>query len=268
MIELGIGEHQLTRKLDQFPPGAPWDADQARRWDAESLGSWIDHHVKTTASAKIVRLAANSILCTDAAEVSYLCFLECLRQGGGVEKMLGVEGGAQQDKVVGGAWSVAKAMADELGDAVQLDSPVAAVEQTEEGARVRTQRASYSCRHVIVTTPPSIANRITFTPALPARRAALQQRMPMGSVIKLHVAYPTPFWRTRGLSGAAMSTERALGLVFDQTLADDGVGVLVGLIEGSHAVEYRDLDTGRAGGRRLRSAHATAGRHRVRRRHP
>ena len=38
-----------------------------------------------------------------------------------------------------------------------------------------------------------------------------------------------------------MSTERALGVVFDQTREYDGVGVLVGLIEDSHAARYSDL---------------------------
>ncbi|MBK0870071.1 MAG: FAD-dependent oxidoreductase [Saccharopolyspora sp.] len=90
-------------------------------------------------------------------------------------------------------------------------------------------------------TPPSVTNRITFSPALPVRRAGLQQRMPMGLVIKMHIAYPTPFWRHRGLSGAAMSTDRALALVFDQTLQNESVGVLVGLIEGEHAVQYSQL---------------------------
>ncbi|WP_370591133.1 flavin monoamine oxidase family protein [Saccharopolyspora montiporae] len=241
MLELGIGERLLARKLNTLPAGTPWEAEKAPEWDAESVGNWIDHDVRTGTAKKIVRLIANSILCADPRQVSYLYFLECLRQGGGIGKMLGVEGGSQQDKVAGGAWSVVEAMADELGDAVRLASPVITVEQDDDGVRVSTPDASYSGRRVIVTTPPSVANRITFTPALPVRRAGLQQRMPMGSVIKMHVAYPTPFWRHRGLSGAAMSTDRALGLVFDQTLQNESVGVLVGLIEGEHAVQYSEL---------------------------
>ena len=35
-------------------------------------------------------------------------------------------------------------------------------------------------------------------------RGALLERMPMGSVIKIHMAYEKPFWRHRGLNGAVV----------------------------------------------------------------
>jgi len=59
----------------------------------------------------------------------------------------------------------------------------------------------------------------------------------MGSVIKVHVAYKEPFWRRAGLSGQAASDRHAFNVVFDQTPEDERVGILVGFIDGDHAVE-------------------------------
>ena len=47
--------------------------------------------------------------------------------------------------------------------------------------------------------PPPLAARIDYSPQLPALRDQLTQRMPMGTVMKVHAVYPEPFWRAAGL---------------------------------------------------------------------
>ena len=42
---------------------------------------------------------------------------------------------------------------------------------------------------------------IRFLPDLPPNRAQLDQRVPMGTVIKCMAVYDEPFWRDDGLSG-------------------------------------------------------------------
>lgn len=64
----------------------------------------------------------------------------------------------------------------------------------------------------------------------------------MGSVIKVHVAYQTPFWRRRGLSGSVFSNDRHFNVVFDQTPLDESLGILVGFMDGAHAVEMSTRD--------------------------
>ncbi len=155
--------------------------------------------------------------------------------------MIGVEGSAQQDKFIGGAWQIPKRIADRLAGCIELDAPVTAIEQDDNAVRVTSARGTFGADHLIIAIPPILASRIHFTPALPARRTALLQRMPMGAVIKIHVAYDTPFWRRRGVNGSAVGTDRTLATVFDQSLGDDGIGVLVGLIEGAHAVAMSSL---------------------------
>lgn len=235
------------KDMKKLPAGAPWEAAKAKEWDAISLEAWLIQNSWTGEARDLLRTIATAILCADPIQVSYLYFLEVLRQGGGLETMLAVEGGAQQDKFLGGAWSVFERMADRLGGDIVLSAPVRAIEQDATGVRVITDATTYVAKRVIVTAPPQVAASIAYSPTLPVQKLGLLRRMPMGSVIKMHVAYPTPFWRERGLSGAALSPDRSLSLVYDQSPQDGSIGILVGLIEGHHAIEMSPL--GREGRR-------------------
>lgn len=236
LLELGLIERRWRREAQMLPAGAPWSAARARQWDAHTLESWLLKHVRTDAAREFVRIVARAVLCAEPKQVSYLCFLEYLRQGHGLEALIGTRGGAQQDKFVGGAWRIPKLMAEQLGGDLVLDSPVLGVEQNADGVRVTTSRDRYTARHLIMAVPPTLAGRIRYSPALPAKRDALLQRMPMGSVIKVHVAYETPFWRHRGLNGSVVSNDRHFNVVFDQSPDDESVGILVGFMDGDHAV--------------------------------
>ena len=241
LIELAMIRRRWRRDMATLPREAPWLAQRARLWDAQSLESWTLGNVRTPAARDFVRTIVGALLCTDSHQASYLYFLDMLRRCGGLEAMIGVEGGAQQDKFVGGAWQIPSRMAAQLDGSIETDSPVRAVEQDSAGVRVFSSRGVHCADHVIVAVPPMLASRIHFTPGLPARRLGLLQRMPMGAVIKVHVAYEAPFWRRRGLSGSAISGDRHLGTVFDQSPGDEGIGVLVGLIEARHAVTLSAL---------------------------
>ena len=62
--------------------------------------------------------------------------------GGGFEKLLDVEGGAQQDRIVGGSALIAERMAAELGERVRLSSPVTEVRWTLRASRSQAQTAA------------------------------------------------------------------------------------------------------------------------------
>lgn len=241
LLELGLIERRWRRDVKMLPPGFPWTAARAGQWDAHSLESWLMKHVRTSAARDFVRIVARAVLCAEPRQVSYLCFLEYLRQGHGLDVLIGTRGGAQQDKFVGGAWQIARRMADRLDGNVVLDSPVLEVEQGADSVRVATPRDSYTARHLIMAVPPTLASRIHYNAPLPAKQDALLQRMPMGSVIKIHVAYETPFWRRRGLNGAVVSNDRHFNVVFDQSPRDESLGILVGFMDAEHAVRMSPL---------------------------
>lgn len=242
LLELGLLERRWQRETGSLPAGAPWLAERAQEWDAQTTESWIRKHLHTHAAREMARTMVRGIMCAEPAQVSYLHFLEYLRQGRGLAAMIGTRGGAQQDKFVGGAWQIAKRMADRLGGSIVLETPVHAIEQHADGVRVTTPRGCHSARRLIMAVPPGLAAQIHYTSPLPGRRHGLLQRMPMGSVIKVHVAYEQPFWRRRGLSGAVASNDRHFNVVFDQTPVDESLGILVGFIDGAHAVEMSTRD--------------------------
>ena len=236
LLELGLLERRWQREVRTLQPGAPWSAPRAAAWDAESVESWIRKYVRTHAAREFIRIVTRALLCAEPGQVSYLCLLEYMRQGHGLEALIGIEGGAQQDKFVGGAWQIPRIMAERLGDRLVLEAPVQAVQQEQDRVRVTTPRGTFVGRRLIMAVPPALAAGVDYAVPLPARRLGLLQRMPMGAVIKVHVAYETPFWRRQGFNGTAVSNRHHFNVVFDQTPPDESIGMLVGFMDGAHAV--------------------------------
>jgi monoamine oxidase len=237
LLELILLEKRWARESAQLPVGAPWLAAKAEQWDAQTLESWILAHVKTAHARTFARVVSRAVFCVEPSQLSYLYFLEYLRQGHGLECLTGVKGGAQQDKFLGGAWQIPSRMADRLEGNILLEAPVHYVAQTADGVTVVSEKGTHHAKRLIMAVPPALAGRIQYNQPLPVRRDGLTQRMPMGSVIKIHVAYARPFWREAGLSGMATSNVRAFNVVFDHTQAGSDMGILVGFIDSCHAVE-------------------------------
>ena len=93
---------------------------------------------------------------------------------------------------------------------------------------------------MIVTVPPALVGSIRFQPGLPPNRAQLDQRVPMGTVMKCMAIYDRPFWRDEGLNGMATSNTGPVKLTFDNSPPDGRPGVLLGFIEGQAARDMAD----------------------------
>lgn len=236
LLELARLQARWERDMKAVPADAPWRAAKAAEWDAMTLESWIMRNVHTAAAREFARLVPRGAWAAEARQVSYLWFMDALRGSDGLAHLSTVKGGVLDGKFKGGMHQIARRMAEELGDRVVLGAPVAAISQDEGGVRVQSAKGEFTARHVIVAGPPGPASRIHFAPHLPAARDGLQQRMPMGSIIKVVVAYAQPFWRQLGFSGQVATDDDTLGLVYDDT-QDTGPGVLLCFIEGRHALE-------------------------------
>ena len=236
LIELFRLQRRWEREMRQVPADAPWAAPKAAEWDAMTLESWIVKNVRTKAAREFARLVPRSAWAAEARQVSYLWFLDALRSGTGLDYLMGVKNGALDSKFTGGMQQVAQRMADELGERVVLGAAVRKVVQNSEGVRVTTNKGDFEGRFLIIAAPPGPIARIVFEPALPAARDGLHQRMPMGNIIKVIVAYREPFWRTDGFSGQVATDDDTLGLALDDTQSGDQ-GVLLCFIEGRHALE-------------------------------
>jgi monoamine oxidase len=242
LAETGLSLWRLNRLARSVPREAPWQALRAADWDTQTFETWMRRNVRTGGARDLLRLAIEGVWAAEPRDVSLLHVLFYVSSAGSLELLLDTEGGAQQDRVVGGTQLISMRMADELGDAVVLESPVRSIAHGPDGVVVRSDRASVRARRVIVAIPPTLAGRIAYEPALPARRDGLCQRMAQGSVVKCMAVYERPFWRDRGLSGALTSTRGPVSVGFDNSPPDGSPGVLLAFLEGKAARDGAALD--------------------------
>jgi monoamine oxidase len=224
--------------LDRAARGLP---RRAAELDRTTVGAWLDRHMRTHGGRTLLDIAVAAVAGSAAHDVSLLSFATQIRSAGGMQQLTGVRGAAQDARIVGGSLTLCERLVDRVGhDRVRLGSPVAAVEQNGQTAVVRLTagRPSLVARDVVVALDPSGCVKVDFGPSLPAGRRTLHQRWTMGTGIKFHVAYPTPFWRGRGLSGQAMADDGLVRLVFDATSDPQGRGVLVGFLGEPFAEDF------------------------------
>jgi monoamine oxidase len=229
----------MAAKLDR---ASPWTAPKAARWDSETFATWMRRRVRTQAARDILRLAIIGVWAAEPEDVSLLHVLFYIRSAGRLEILTDTEGGAQQDRIVGGSQLISLRMAEQLGEGVvELSSPVRRIDWGDAGVGVGSDRLSVSARRAIVAVPPTLAGRISYGPPMPARRDGLSQRMAQGSVVKCMAVYERPFWRERGLSGAITSVSGPVSVGFDNSPPDGSPGVLLGFLEGRAARDAADL---------------------------
>lgn len=132
-----------------------------------------------------------------------------------------------------GAATLTSGLADMLPDgSVHLDQAVTRIEEAAgDRIQVTTRSRCFSARHVVLAVPPALAvDAIDFVPGLPTTVATTAAATPvwMGQAIKVVAAYDTPFWRTAGLAGAAMSRSGPLQEIHDMSGLDGTPAALFG----------------------------------------
>jgi monoamine oxidase len=227
---------RLKRLLKGIDTEAPWNSEDAERLDEQTFATWIRRTAKTRTAREALAVACRAVFAVEPADVSLLHLLFYAAAAGGWDDLLDTEGGAQQDRLVGGTQQLSIRMAEELGDRVELSTPVRSLRADGDGVVAGKVRA----RRAIVALPPALAVRIEYDPPLPGPRDQLAQRMPMGSVIKCMAVYDEPFWREDGLSGQAISLPGPAQVVFDNTPSNGSAG-LIGFLEGRDARELAQV---------------------------
>ncbi len=227
LASLAQAMFRLDAMARSVPIDEPWTGKHARSWDARSVGAWIDGQVPTRTAKHLMRATVRGLLTADPSEISLLHLLYLIRSAkGGLNGLLSVEGGYQQDRLSGGAQAMANLMASELGDAVRLRSPVTAIEQDAEGVTVRGEAVAVRATRAVITIPPALATRIAYEPQLPRDRAQLLDRMPAGPLIKTLVVYDDAFWRAAGLSGQSVAMNSPIEMTLDASPESGRPGVL------------------------------------------
>jgi monoamine oxidase len=238
LADVAQAQFKIDRLSKTIPLDTPWTAKNARRLDSQTFETWLRRNVYTKGGRALLELSIQAVWAAEPADVSLLHVLFYTHSAGGFDLLLNTEGGAQQDRFVGGSQLVSIRIAEALGgdDVVHLSTPVTGIEHDEHRVTVTAGTGlTATGKEVIVALPPTLTGRIAYYPPLPGHRDQLTQRMPQGSVIKCMAIYDRPFWRDKGLSGQATSDTGPAKIVFDNSPPDGSPGVLLGFLEGERA---------------------------------
>lgn len=259
LLDVSRAIRKLNRLSRTIDPESPWRAPKALELDRTSAAAWIERTMRSSTARRLMRVAGRTIWGAEPEELSmlHLCFY--LRSAGSFELLTDVEGGAQQDRYVGGSQLVADRVAEELGERVVLGAPVRRIAHSPEGVGVEAGETRVRAKRAIVALPPSLYPRIGFEPLLPAGKRQLAQRMAQGWLVKTTAIYDEPFWRADGLSGEALNEEGPVTMTFDNSPPDGSPGALVGFVGGSDARAFARLGASERRAAVLRSFEALFG---------
>lgn len=242
---------QTVSKLDDMSTGvpvdAPWKAAKASEYDSQTLQTWLDANAITPQFKALAATATRPIFGAEPREISLLFTLFYIAASGDethpgtFERNFNTAGGGQQSRFVGGSYAVVRQMARELGKRIAYRTPVRRIEQHGRYVKVISDHLHVAAKRVIVAVPPVLAGRIDYRPNLPAHHDALFQRVPQGRLLKVAAVYPRPFWRDRGLTGQALSTDTHIAATFDDSPEDGSLGVVFGFIGGDRARSFASM---------------------------
>ncbi len=95
-------------------------------------------------------------------------------------------------RVAGGNQQVAKGLAERLGSAVRLASPVRAVQQNQRGVDVSTAGGTVTGDAAVLAVPMAVLRQLPIVPTVPGRQRAAWQRSGLAHNAKLHMPLNTP----------------------------------------------------------------------------
>jgi monoamine oxidase len=243
VANMGAAFLKLQEMAKEVNLEAPWESKHAAEWDAMTLENWLDRSIASKPARELFDTAISGCYTSAPSEVSMLFVAFQMASGGGPQFVLGVKGGAQDARPIGGMGAISSPMAAALGESLHLSQPVRRINQDQDGVTVQADGVSVRARRAIVAVPIAIVGQIEFQPYLPVDRSLLHQRMPSGAVFKIALTYDEPFWRQDGLTGQSVKPG-APALVTIDASPPSGRGVLVVITEGPIARQLCHLDEG------------------------
>ena len=243
VITLALAQTKLNRMAKKLPLEAPWTAKQAEEWDSRTVAWWLERSgVRTTIARDLFETAVRGCMTGDLNETSLLHLLVLARGHGSINTLFSIKNGAQENLVDGGAGSIARRVAERLGDAVRLNTPVKSISQRNDHVVVGADDVEVSARHAVVTVPPNLVLDIAFEPVLRDDRVTLYRNAVGGPETKTLVVYDEPFWRADGFSGQSSEPNSASEVTLDASPASGRPGVIASFTFGRVAKHIDALD--------------------------
>jgi monoamine oxidase len=227
----------LEQMAETVDPTSPWSTKHAESWDQRTVQDWLETNVMNDYARWLIETGLRTVLATELYEVSLLHLLFYARSSGGVQYLMDNVGGAQDEQLLEGTQHVVDWLVEQINDSIRTNCTVERIQQNNESVRMSGDKFQVEAKYGLVAIPPTLAGRIEYDPPLPGRRDQLTQRTPAGSIIKFHVIYNEPFWRSEDLSGMALTDCGPFRVIFDGGPGDSDLGFLVGFMEGREARE-------------------------------
>jgi len=227
IITIALAQLKLDRLSKKLPIDTPWAAARAAEWDARSVADYLEHTgIRTPIARDLFEMAVRGLFTGDLDDVSFLHLLFLVRSHGGINTLFSIENGAQENLVEGCAGSMARLMADALGNAIHLRAPARSITQHDDHVVVEADDLVVAARHAVVAVPPALALEIAFDPVLPDDRLTLYRNDVGGPETKTLVVYDEPFWRADGFSGQTSQPGSACEVTLDASPAEGSPGVI------------------------------------------
>ncbi len=233
---IALAQFRLDRLSKQVPVDTPWTAKRAEEWDERSIAWWVERtRIRTPIGRDLFEMAVRGLFAANLNEVSFLHLLQLVRGHGSINTLFSIEGGSQENMVDGGAGSIAQRIAEALGDAVHLNTPVRSITQQPDRVVVDADGLTVTAAHVVVATPPALTLDIAIDPVLSDDRLSLYKTAVAGTETKTMVVYDTPFWRADGSSGQSAEPGSAAEVTLDASPMSGTPGVIASFTFGAVA---------------------------------
>src|SRR3954469_12041404 len=129
LVDVQQAQTRLNRMAKKVPLDAPWEAPDAARLDGQTMATWMRRNMGTRSGRMLLQLGVEAVWAAQPEDLSLLHVLFYIHSAGTLELLFGTEGGAQQDRFVGGSQRIALRVAEELGDErIDLGAPVRRIE--------------------------------------------------------------------------------------------------------------------------------------------
>ncbi|MFL6288936.1 MAG: flavin monoamine oxidase family protein, partial [Actinomycetes bacterium] len=146
---------ELDALASKIRSDEPWTTADLQTLDEMSMGEWLERNVADSGTRASARKVMEGLMTVPVADMSLLTMLHAARTSGTLAAALGIDGGAQEQRVLGGLHFLAMRMASDLGEAVQLSAPVTFVRRSNAGVSVSSPSGVVSAYRCIVAVPQS-----------------------------------------------------------------------------------------------------------------
>jgi monoamine oxidase len=243
LASMGLVMLRLGWLARRVPRDRPWETRGGRRLDSTTLGELISSPwgVPSRTARTLLHAGFSTLFCVDPSEVSLLGSMVLAAGGGGFQYYLDTKQ-TETHLVDGGAPELAARLAAPLGERLRLAWPVRRIRQRNDHVEVGGERGTVRARHAIVATPPLLASRIEFDPALPPDHASLLRSYPPGAIIRGIATFDEPFWRADGLTGETLAPDSPVSVSIDQSGPGGSPGIISSYAVGPAAMDLAKLD--------------------------